>query len=212
MKYAPKSLLLLVPLVLWWQAAPGLPSPPEPTVTVSGALTGRASRGPLAKAWVCLGRLTKDEEGKDADLLLTQLTAVTDEKGNFQIKGVPAGSYTLVYRPAPAAGAKSPPAKGAGKISVRKLAAGIRSFMPMIRDREVGVSTPFDERPWPSPEWFTLLKGHTLYCIPLGSLMKIWNASIRSGRQGPYLEMRKNQIWRQDFQKDTQIKFEAWSF
>jgi len=43
-------------------------------------------------------------------------------------------------------------------------------------------------------------------------LMKIWNGSVRSGRQGPFIEMRRNLIWTQDVQKDVQVKFEAWSF
>lgn len=173
---------------------------------VSGTLVGRSGK-PLAKAWVCLGRLSKDDEGKDADLTLTEFTAVTDDSGRFQIKGVAPGAYTLVYRPAPATGAK-----GGGKISVRKLAAVIKSFMPAFRDREIGATSPFEDRPWPSVTAFTLMKGHTLYCLAISPHMKIWNATVRSGPKGPYLEMRKNIIWRQDFQKDAQIKFDAWSF
>ena len=209
MKHALKSFVLLVLVVLCRQPGLGLPAPLLQSFTVSGSISGRVSRGPLPKAWVGLGKLTKDEDGKDDQLLLTEFSAVADEKGNFQIKGVPAGIYTLVYRPAPPGG-KSAPAKGGGKISVIKLSAGIRSFMPMVRNQEVGTRDPFPQRPW-SPE-FTLMKGHTLFCIPMGSLMKIWNASVRSGRQGPYLEMRKSQIWTQNIGKDTQFKIETWSF
>jgi len=209
----PLVLLLLVALL--GQPAPVAGSPPLPgaalrapaeaKATVSGFLTGRVSKRPLAKAWVLLGRLTRDTDGRPTDLILTQFGATTDDKGYFQIKDVPLGSYTLVYRPAP-----GPPLKGGGKIAVRSLSMGIRSFMPMIRDKEVGTATPFDERQW-TPE-FTLLKGHTLYAVPLGGLMKIWNGSVRSGRQGPFIEMRRNLIWTQDVQKDVQVKFEAWSF
>jgi len=206
MKTAFRLFLLLLVIALLQPADLGLASPPQGGVTVNGTLVGRSGK-PLGKAWVCLGKLSKDEEGKDADLTLTQLTATTDDSGRFQIKGVAPGAYTLVYRPAPVTGAK-----GGGKISVRKLAAVIRSFMPAIRDREVGTSSPFDDRPWPSVSAFTLMKGHTLFCSAITPHMRIWNATVRSGPRGPYLEMRKNVIWRQDFQKDAQIKFEAWSF
>ena len=203
MKYVPKFLVFLILVVFSGQLA--LTSPPGQKIIVSGALSGRISHAPLAKAWVGLGRLAKDANGQDAVLSLTEFNAVTDEKGNFQIKEVPTGTYTLVYRPAPASAAK------AGlKIPVSKLSAAIHSFMPMIRDREVGVSDPFPERPWTAG--FSLMNGHTLYCQPLGTQMTIWNASVRSGRQGPFLEMRRNKIWSQDFQRETQLKFEAWSF
>ncbi len=206
MKTAFRILLLLLLSALLPPADVGLASPPQAGVTVNGTLVGRSGK-PLGKAWVCLGQLSKDAEGKDAGLALTQLTATADDNGRFQIKGVAPGAYTLVYRPAPATGAK-----GGGKISIRQLSQVIRSFLPAFRDREVGTSSPFEDRPWPSAAEFTLLKGHTLYCAGVSPHMKIWNATVRSGRQGPYLEMRKNVIWRQDFQKDAQIKFEAWSF
>ncbi len=44
------------------------------------------------------GPAEQRRRGKATELLLTQFSAVTDEKGDFQIKGVPAETYTLVYR------------------------------------------------------------------------------------------------------------------
>ena len=183
--------------------------PPEPATagpqTVSGTVKGRSGK-PLAKAWVCLGELEQSViEGKDVKLKLTQLTGVTDDDGRFQIEDVPAGTYTLAYRPAPATGAK-----GGVEISVANLAAGQRSEMPDLRDREVGTFRPFKQRPW--SRQFTLMKGHTLYTTFSGKRWKIWNASVRRGRRGPYLEMRKNEIRRWKFPQDSDITLEAWSF
>ena len=185
------------------------PTPPEPATvgpkTVSGTVKGRSGKA-LAKAWVCLGELERSiVEGKDVKLKLTQLTAVTDDDGRFQIENVPAGTYTLAYRPAPATGAK-----GGVEISVANLAAGQRSQMPDLRDREVGTFKPFKQRQW--SRQFTLLKGHTLYNTRTGKYWKIWNASVRRGRRGPYLEMRKNEIQRWNFQQDSDITLEAWGF
>ena len=130
---------------------------------------------------------------------------VTDDDGRFQIEEVPASTYTLVYQPSPATGAR-----GGREISVANLAAGQRSTMPDLREREVGTFKPFKQRPW--SRQYTLMKGHTLFNTASGKRWKIWNASVRRGRRGPFLEIRKNKIWRQDFQKDSNVTFEAWSF
>jgi hypothetical protein len=42
--------------------------------------------------------------------------------------------------------------------------------------------------------------------------MKIWNATLRRGATGPYLEMRKGVIWQGDFKDKGQIALEAWGF
>jgi hypothetical protein len=42
--------------------------------------------------------------------------------------------------------------------------------------------------------------------------MKIWNATLRRGATGPYLEVRKGWIWQADFKDKAEIKLEAWSF
>jgi len=46
----------------------------------------------------------------------------------------------------------------------------------------------------------------------MGKNMKIYNATLRRGQQGPYLEVRRGTIWLQDFQDKIQFKFDAWSF
>ena len=185
------------------------PTPPAPATagpqTVSGTVKGRSGK-PLAKAWVCLGELEQSVvEGKDVKLKLTQLTGVTDDDGRFQIENVPAGTYTLAYRPAPATGAK-----GGVEMSVANLAAGQRSEMPELRDREVGTFRAFKQRRW--GRQFTLMKGHTLYNTVSGKRWKIWHASVRQGSRGPFLEMRKNKIQRWNFPQDSNITLEAWSF
>ncbi len=172
---------------------------------ITGQFIGRVSGQPLAKAWVSLGRLTQGAEGKDEKIQLSEFSAVTDDSGRLMLANVPPGEYTFVYRPEPGG-----PTKGLREINVTKLSSLIRSFMPMMRDVEVGKDGSFAQRPWAE---FTLLKGHTLYCITFGgAYMKIWNATVRSGRLGPYLEMRKGQIWRQNVRGDTSWKLEAWSY
>ncbi len=174
-------------------------------VTVSGQLVGRLSNKPLAKAWVCLGTITQDKEGMADKILLTEFSAVTDDNGQFTLKDVPAGEYTLVYRPAPGG-----PPKGLKQVPVRDLSRFTRSIMPMLRNVEIGVREPFADRSWGG---LTLLKGHTLYCVSLGGpYMKVWNATARSGAQGPCVEMRKNKLWMQNFQGNTQLKLQAWSY
>ena len=170
------------------EEAPPAPAEPPPTAsepattgpkTVSGTVKGRSGK-PLAKAWVCLGQLEQSAiEGKDVKLALTQFTAVTDDDGRFQIEEVPAGTYTLVYQPSPATGAR-----GGREISVANLAAGQRSTMPDLREREVGTFKPFKQRPWSRD--YTLMKGHTLFNTASGKRWKIWNASVRRGRRGAF--------------------------
>ena len=42
--------------------------------------------------------------------------------------------------------------------------------------------------------------------------MKIWNATIRRGPSGPYLEVRKGVIWQSELKDNGQINVVAWSF
>jgi hypothetical protein len=42
--------------------------------------------------------------------------------------------------------------------------------------------------------------------------MKIWNATVRRGPQGPFLELRRGRLWLQNFEDKSEIKFDAWSF
>jgi hypothetical protein len=74
---------------------------------------------------------------------------------------------------------------------------------------EVGKSfEPLAERAW--GQTFSLLKGHTFWSM--GANMKIWNATVRWHKQGPYLEMRKGVVWLETIDEKSQIKLEAWSY
>ena len=42
--------------------------------------------------------------------------------------------------------------------------------------------------------------------------MKIWNATVRRGATGPYLEMRKGRVWQANFTDKAEVKMDAWSF
>jgi len=174
--------------------------------TTNGVLVGRSGK-PLAKATVVLGAVSGDEETTYAKVKLGLATAVTDDSGRFQLSGIAPGRYTIVYYPPGPAPAKPP-----AEMSIKGLAAGIKSFLPMMRDVEVGrMGTPYPDRVWARE--FTLLKGHTLWCIGLGEpLMKVWNATARRGAQGPYLEVRRGVVWQEKFDDKGQVKLEAWSF
>jgi hypothetical protein len=67
---------------------------------------------------------------------------------------------------------------------------------------------PNPDRVW--GKTFTLLKGHTFYAE--GANMKIWNATVRWGPQGPYMEMRRGVIFQQQFPSQGPIKLVAWSY
>ncbi len=176
--------------------------------TASGVFMGRSGK-PVAKAKLMLGQVSGDQETPYAKIQLGAKphTAVTDDSGRFQLTGFKPGRYTIVYVPAGSTLAAPPP-----EINIRGLAGGIKSFLPMMRDVEVGrAGAPYPDRPWARE--FTLLKGHTLWCIGLGEpLMKIWNATVRRGQQGPYMEMRRGFLWQERFDDKAQIKFEGWSF
>ena len=68
----------------------------------------------------------------------------------------------------------------------------------------------------PAKVWareFTLLKGHTLKTVEMGgSFMKIWNATIRRGAQGPYIEFRSGALVQQDLANGSQLKIDAWGY
>jgi hypothetical protein len=76
-----------------------------------------------------------------------------------------------------------------------------------LRNYELGKSTPYAERPWGQ---FALLKGHTMYSM--GDTMKVWNATARRGKQGPFMEVRRNVLVLFDLADKCEIKFDAWSF
>jgi hypothetical protein len=42
--------------------------------------------------------------------------------------------------------------------------------------------------------------------------MKIWNATVRRGQQGPYMEVRRGALRVDRLDDKSQIKMDAWSF
>ncbi len=180
--------------------------PPDPTpeaVVATGVFTGRSGK-PIAKARLYLAEISGDEVFFQATVKLVPKvsTAVTDEEGGFQFKGFIPGTYTIAYQP-PGVTGVVPVA-----IATKTLSATDDSIMPLLRDFEIGTDRPFSERAW--GRRFTLLKGHTLYSM--GPKMKIWNASVRYGQRGPYLEIRRGLIWTDKFEDNSEIRFEAWSY
>jgi hypothetical protein len=173
----------------------------KPSTSVSGRLTGRSGK-PLAHARVFLGKVEDDREVLMANVRLSGLPfSLTDEQGTFKLSGFVPGNYTIVYYPA------GGPSFAPTEIGIKALLAVDRSILPLMNGVEIGTTVPLDERKWAS---FTLLKGHTFW--GQGPNMKIWNATLRRGTTGPYLEVRKGLIWETDVKDNGQIKMDAWSF
>jgi len=128
--------------------------------------------------------------------------AQTDAKGQFQLSGFAPGYYTILYAPS------GSPSIVPVEISIKALEAVTRSILPGVKNVEIGTTQPLDERRWGAT--LTLLKGHTFWGD--GTNMKIWNASLRRGPSGPYLEVRRGSIWQVDLNDKTRIKMDAWSF
>ncbi len=128
---------------------------------------------------------------------------IADGTGKFQYRGLKPGRYTIVYQPA---GITAYPL---AEFGVKSLSAFTRSTLPLVWDVEIGAAgVPLTARPWGTE--FTLLKGHTFYAE--GANMKIWNATVRKGQQGPFIEMRRGMIWQEQFDDGGRIKLEAWSY
>ncbi len=175
--------------------------PGRSETSAGGVLVGRSGK-PLANARVFLGKIEDDEEVLQAKVRLGGLPiAQTDASGHFQLKGFPPGSYTIVYSPA----GKSSIAPA--EFSIKALQAVTRSILPLMKGVEIGTTQPLEERKWGV---FVLLKGHTFWGD--GANMKVWNATLRRGPTGPYLEVRRGLIWQGDFQDKSQMKVEAWGF
>lgn len=181
-----------------------LPAPPaKGSATASGVFHGRSGK-PMARARLFLGEIVGDQEVLYAKVKLptTLPSATADDQGRFQFKGFPPGEYTIVYLPAGA-----PPVVPA-EIHIRAFLAVTKSIAPLLRNFELGKSEPYPERPWGRE--FTLMKGHTF--MSEGPTMKIWNATVRRGQNGPYMEIRRGLIWLQKLEDGSQIRFETWSF
>lgn len=178
-------------------------APPTAATTASGVFLGRSGK-PMAKAQLFLGTVAGDEDESQAKvkMLGKSFIAVTDEKGNFQFKGLAPGEYTIVYQPA--GESVTPPAE----INIKPIATVVKSIAPVLRNVELGKSDAYDKRAWDRE--LTLMKGHTFWSA--GTTMKLWNATVRRNPQGPFLEVRKGRIWMQRLDDKTQIKFDAWSY
>jgi hypothetical protein len=202
----PTSLHALALLALAIFVCAGQPPKPQPRAgaTASGVFAGRSGK-PMASMRLILAAVEGDRELSYAKvrLAVNPPLAVTDQKGQFQFTGVTPGMYTVLY--GPASSAKVLPAE----ISIKALAAVTQSPMPLLRDVQIGDQGP----PNPDRLWgrtFTLLKGHTFYAQ--GANMKIWNATVRWGPQGPYMEVRKGVIIVEEFPGSGPIKLVAWSY
>jgi hypothetical protein len=176
---------------------------PNPNTTASGVFLGRSGK-PMAGARLilCTVRENADSFRGVLRLLPNVPTATADNAGRFEFRGFAPGRYTIIYLPA-GANAAIP-----NEITISPLEAMDKSITPLLRNFELGTSTQYGPRRW-GPQ-FTLLKGHTLYSM--GAQMKVWNATVRYGAQGPYLEVRRNIIWLQELADKSQIKYDAWSF
>jgi hypothetical protein len=173
-------------------------------VTASGTFVGRSGK-PMANNRLILGEIAGDADIVFAKIKLAASPpiAVTDASGKFQFAGLAPGMYAVLYQPASTS--KVLPAE----INIKGLAAVAKSPFPLLRDTQLGDSgTPNPERLW--GKTFTLLKGHTYYAE--GTYMKIWNATARWGAQGPYMEIRKGVIVRDQFSDKAPVKLVAWGY
>lgn len=177
------------------------PAPSE--ITATGVFLGRSGK-PMADARLILGEVMGDEDVTYARVRLVAkvAAAVADAQGRFQFKGFTPGTYTVVYQPSGAGGVLPV------QINIRPFLATTKSITPLLYNVELGTNEPYAERTWAGR--FTLLKGHTFYSQ--GPSMKIWNATVRQGARGPYLEIRRGVVWMGRFDHGSEINYEAWSF
>ncbi|MGA2268595.1 MAG: carboxypeptidase-like regulatory domain-containing protein [Bryobacteraceae bacterium] len=173
-------------------------SQPKPATTANGVFLGK-SGNPMAGARLILCQAIEDQ-GK-IKLLSNVPTATADSQGRFTFRGFTPGRWTIIYLPAGVDVAIS------NEIDISALEAVDKSITPLLVRAELGTGKPYDPRPW-GP--FTLMKGHTFWSM--GAQMKVWNASVRRGQRGPFLELRRGAVWLQNFDDKSEIKFEAWSF
>jgi len=171
----------------------------KPVTTASGMFLGKSGK-PMAGGRLILCELL-EEQGK-IRLLPNVPTATADNTGRFGFHGFASGGmYTIIYLPAGIDVAIP------NEVNISALDAVDKSLAPLLIRTELGADQAYKPRPW-GP--FTLLQGHTFWSM--GAQMKIWNATVRRGQQGPFLEVRHGVIWRKDLQDKCEIKFDAWSF
>jgi len=185
-------------LVPWAVAGCLLGQQPKAVTSASGVFLGRSGK-PMAGARLTLCAAALDQAKITPIRNLPAATA--DKAGGFAFRGFTAGTYTIVYT-LPGADVSIP-----NELDISALDSVAKSTMPLMANIELGRNQVNEAILW-GP--FTLLKGHTFWSM--GKNMKIYNATLRRGQQGPYLEVRRGNIWLQDFQDKTQFKFDAWSF
>jgi hypothetical protein len=174
-------------------------SQPKQGTAASGTFLGRSGK-PIVGARLILCEVLEDQA--KIRLLPNVPTATTDSAGRFTLNGFPPGRWTLLYLPA---GMTAPIPN---EIDITALEAVDKSILPLLVRVELGTDKPYEPRPW--SKQFTLLKGHTFWSM--GAQMKIWNATVRRGQQGPFLELRKGHVWLQNFGDKCEVKLDAWSF
>jgi hypothetical protein len=172
-------------------------------VVADGVFLGRSGK-PMANARLVLGEVVGDQEVTYARVKLVGnvSTAVADREGRFQFKGFTPDTYTIVYQPSGVSDVLPI------QINIKPFLAADKSITPLLRGVELGKNEPYAARAW--GRRFTLLKGHTFYSQ--GPIMKIWNATVRQGRGGPYMEIRRGVLWTDRFEDGSEIKLEAWSY
>lgn len=190
--------LLLATVTVCFAGQPPKPQT-KPATSAGGVFLGKSGK-PMAGARLILCEAREDLAR--IRILANVPTAATDPQGKFTISGFEPGRLTLIYLPAGFRAAIP------NEIDIAPLEAVDRCPFPLLVRVELGKDTPYDARPWSSQ--FTLLKGHTFWS--LGAQMKVWNATVRRGSQGPFLELRRGRIWLADFEDKSQVKFEAWSY
>jgi hypothetical protein len=192
--------LLLAAFACVQPASPQKQQPPKPGAVAAGVFTDQAGK-PIPKARLYLAQVLEDAEFLYATVKLTDTSATSDENGRFEFKGFEPGVYTIVY--VFAGGPTVLPAQ----IGIKSFSAVEQNPMPLLPHMEIGKGENRPEKPW--GRQFTLMKGHTFFSE--GPHMKIWNATIRRGPAGPFLEIRKGVIWLDRLTDKSQIKFTAWT-
>ena len=165
-------------------------SQPKPVTAASGVFLGKSGK-PMAGARLILCHALEDQAR--IRLLPNVPTATADQTGRFSFRGFDPGRWTIIYLPAGVDVAIP------NEINTSALEAVDKSLVPLMVKYELGTDKPYEPRPW-GP--FTLLKGHTFWSM--GPQMKVWNATVRRGPQGPFLELRRGGIWLQDFRDKSE--------
>jgi len=71
---------------------------------------------------------------------------------------------------------------------------------------ELGTDKPYEPRPW------ARLPFSKATLLVDGSADESWNATVRRGPQGPFLELRRGASGYRTSAQEAKIKFDAWSF